>query len=378
MVHFFLDSRFAGMTYFCQLNLNLELEFLCATVMCMKLKRYKPLILQVGILLLLVSLALFILEQQKKFITIDFSKHYYPNKTIELTGFEEGEQWRGNYSYDSERVLEGRSSITFSSWYGIKNVITNEESIPIPSGYAKGYISLFVPDKKKLESMEVFQLILSENPENMKVFDLTQQLNVGWNRIPVVIPDWKKITTLTFNITSKKDEITEVNLDRFWIENTSVYTSDIINSNSRSISLKTIGERTYIFYSSPTEESFIFNSPQSINGGSVTISLIPEHAKNVVMAVNSTSMGIGGKNMSQCTLYEKSTTISEKMMKTTSANDNLYVFLKADIKNNAVAYSLSNNGIDFESCGVAKASEKKPIQLSLDGSYLIDSYSVEY
>ena len=344
----------------------------------MKLKRYKPLILQIGILLLLISLALFILEQQKKFITVDFSKHYYPNKTIELTGFEEGEQWRGNFSYDSKRVLEGKSSLVFSSWYGAKNSITKEETVPLTDGYTKGYVSIFINEKKGLLSIDTLQLVLSESAENKKGFDLTPLLHVGWNRIPVVIPQWKKIINLSFAITSKKGEIAEVNLDRFWIENTSVYTSDIITTKSQSISLRTIGDRTYIFFSSPDEESFTFNLPTSISRGAVTISLLPEQSKIVALSLNSTSMRISGKNMSQCVLYKDRTSVSEKILQTTSANNNLYVFLKAEVKNNNILYSLSNNGIDFEQCGVVKTSEKKPIQLILHGSYLVDSYSVEY
>lgn len=334
--------------------------------------------LQVGILLLLISLALFILEQQKKFVTIDFSKHYYPNKTVELTGFEEGEQWRGNFSYDSERVLEGKSSIVFSSWYGAKNSITNEEMVPLTDGYTKGYVSIFIHEKKKLLSIDTLQLVLSESAENKKEFDLTPQLHVGWNRIPVVIPQWKKIVKFSFAITSKKGEIAEVNLDRFWIENTTAYTSDVITTNSKSISLKTVGERTYLFFTSPEEESFTFNSPQSINRGSITISFIPEHTNKVIMSVNSTSMKMGGKNTAQCALYSNTTNVSEKIMKTTSINNDLYVFLKADVKSDTILYSLSNNGIDFEECGEVRSSKKKPIQISLQGSYLIDSYSVEY
>ena len=90
------------------------------------MKRYKKLLLQVGVLLFICGTFLFILEQQKKFVTIDFSKRYAKNKTIELAGFEEGERWQGNYSYDSQRVLEGKSSITLSSWYGKENSIERE------------------------------------------------------------------------------------------------------------------------------------------------------------------------------------------------------------------------------------------------------------
>jgi len=346
--------------------------------MCMKLKRFKPLLLQIGILLLLISVASFILEHQKRFITIDFSKHYFPNKSIEISSFEEGEQWRGNFSYDSERVLEGKSSVIFSSWYSTPNSIINEEIVNLTSGYSKGYISLFILDKKNLSAIESFRLTLTENPNNKKEYDFTPMLRMGWNRIPVVIPNWKKINTQTFTIISKNGEIAEVNLDRFWIENTSAYTSDVLTTKSPSISLRSIGERTYLFFASPQEESFTFNSPPSINNGSVTLSFIPEHSKNVVLSLNSTSMNIGGKSMSQCMLYKDKVLMVEKILKTTSASNNLYVFLKAEARNGDILYSLSNNGVDFETCGIVKAAGKKPIQLTLHGSYLIDSYAVEY
>jgi hypothetical protein len=239
-------------------------------------------------------------------------------------------------------------------------------------------VSLFVSDKKNLSSIDSLRLVLTENADNQKEYDILPLLRVGWNRIPVVIPNWKKISSQSFAISSKPGEIAEVNLDRFWIENMSIYTSDVLTTKSQSISLRTIGERTYLFFSSPDEESFAFNSPTSINRGSITVSLIPEHTKNVTLSLNSTSMYIEGKDMSQCTLFKSETKVSSKIMKATSASNNLYVFLKAEVKNNTISYLISNNGIDFEQCGTVKSSVKMPIQLTLRGSYLIDSYSVEY
>ena len=86
-------------------------------------KRYKPLLLQIGILLLILSIVIFFFAQKKQYINIDFSKLYEKNKTIELSGFEEGEPWEGNYSYDTERVMEGNTSITLTSWYAKENNI---------------------------------------------------------------------------------------------------------------------------------------------------------------------------------------------------------------------------------------------------------------
>jgi len=82
--------------------------------------------------------------------------------------------------------------------------------------------------------------------------------------------------------------------------------------------------------------------------------------------------------MNECFLYKGNDVTTTKMLQTTAAKDDLYTFIKAEVQNGKVNYSLSNNGVNFESCGVVAFSQKKPIQLSLQGSYLMDSYSAEY
>ena len=342
------------------------------------MKRYKPLLLQVGILLLLVSIGFFILEQQKKFVTVDFSKHYAPNKTIELSGFEEGELWQGNFSYDSQRTLEGKSSITLSSWYGKENSIQSRKDTPVPPGYTNGYISLYIADKQKLASLQSLSLLLVGDTDKKKKYVLTPQIHIGWNRIPISIPSWKKINQRSFSVVSKPGEIAEVNLDRFWIENTTTYTSDLFSTHGQSLSLRTIGDRTYLFSSSTFLDTYQLVNPSTIRKGVLTLSFIPEHAKEMQLSVNGTTMKIMGANMDECTLFKNSDKATVKKLQTTSGKDNLYVFLKVVVQNNKLAYSLSNNGVDFESCGIITYSQVRPIRLLLNGSYLIDSYSAEY
>lgn len=344
----------------------------------MKLKRYKPLIFQLGILLLICAIFIFILERQKKFITIDFSKQYAKNQTVELASFEPGETWRGNYSYDSQRVLEGKSSITFSSWYGAKNTIVKEEVTKISEGYVKGYVSLFIPDVKNVNAIEVFELGLSEATGKEKVYNLTPLLHVGWNRVPWVAPDWKSITSSSLTLISKAGEIAEVNLDRMWIENTSFYTSDVFTTKSSALSLRTIGDRTYLYSATPQRELYTLSAPQIITNGSVTLSLIPEHAGEVQLLINGGSMKISGKNMNECSLFQNSEKPVIKMLQKMSGKNDLYLFIKADVSGKNVTYSISNNGVDYEECGAIQGAQKQPIQLSLQGSYLLDSYAAEY
>lgn len=342
------------------------------------MKRYKPLLLQVGILILLISIGFFIVEQQKKFVTVDFSKHYAQNKTIEISGFEEGELWQGNFSYDSQRALEGKSSITLSSWYGKENSIQSSKNTVIPPGYTNGYISLYIADKQKLASLQSLSLHLVGDSNKKKEYVLTSEIHVGWNRIPISIPSWKNINQRSFSVVSKPGEIAEVNLDRFWVENTTAYTSDLFSTRGQSLSLRTIGDRTYLFSSSTFLDSYQLVNPSVIKRGELVLSLIPEHAKEMQLSLNGTTMKITGPNMDECLLYEKSDKKSVRKLQTTSGKDNIYVFLKVVVQNNKLAYSLSNNGVDFESCGVIAYSQAKPVRLLLNGSYLIDSYSAEY
>lgn len=342
------------------------------------MKRYKPLLLQVGVLLLILSVVIFILEQRKQFVSIDFSKRYQQNKTIELSGFENGERWQGNYSYDSERVLEGNSSITLSSWYGKENSIQKNQDTTLPPGYTNGYISLYVADKQNLSSIVSISLKLLGEKDQKKEYVLTPMVQLGWNRIAISVPSWKKITGESFSILSKPETIAEVNLDRFWIENTTVYTSDIISTKNKFLSLRTIGDRTYLFSASSFLENYLFTTPSFLRRGSIIVSLIPEHIKEMLLSLNGTSMKITGGNMNECLLYKDNDKPIKKVLKKTAGKNNLYVFIKAEIQKSAVVYSLSNNGVDFESCGAVVSSQKKPIQLSLQGSCLIDSYTAEY
>lgn len=352
------------------------LFFSYATVNSMK--RYKPLLLQVGILFFVFAVVFFVLEQRKQFVSVDFSKHYAQNKTIELSGFETGEGWQGNYSYDTKRVLEGKSSITFSSWYGKKNSIQKNQTTVIPSGYTNGYISIFVKDKQTLSNLSSFTLDLAGQKDEKKQYPLTSSLQLGWNRVAVTFPDWKKITKISFTILSKPETIVEVNMDRFWIENTTIYTSDIFSTQNKFVSLRTIGNRTYLFSASTVPETYTAVTPSAIRKGSVTVALIPEHAKEAVLALNNTSMKITGENMSTCLLSANDSTTLNKNLQTASGKDDLYLFMRAQLQNGKVVYSLSNNGVDFEQCGSVGSSMVKPIQLTLTGSYLIDSFSADY
>jgi len=355
-------------------NILQVLRLLC-TVMGMK--RYKKLLFQVGILLFIIAIFLFVLEQQKKFITVDFSKLYEANKTIELSGFEQTENWRGNYTYDSERFFEGKTSVVFSSWYGKENSIQKESSTVLRDGYTKGYISLFISDKQKKDSIRSLKAVI-ENDKQNKEYDLTSQLLVGWNKIVIVIPAWKNISKISFHILAKEGDVAEVNLDRFWVENSSQYMSDIIVTKSKSLSLRTIGDRTYLFVATPDFEQFHFEQPAQINRGIVTLSFIPEHAKKIQLLIDGTGVEIAGESMNLCTLTEKNMSVKKQALKSTKAPDDMYVFLKAEFKGDKIAYSVSNNGVTYEQCGVTTKSSSSGVTLGLQGSYLIDSYSVEY
>lgn len=341
------------------------------------MKRYKKLLFQVGVLIFIVAIFLFILEQQKKYVSIDISKKYESNKTIELSGFEQEENWQGNYSYDSERVMEGKTSIIFTSWYGKETTIQKERKYDLKPGYSKGYLSLYVADKEKLDSLTMLKFTLHSGKQK-KEYDLRPQLTVGWNRLPLAIPAWNTVTNMSFLINSKMDAITDISLDRLWIENTMQYMTDVVDSQSKSLSLRTIGDRTYLFLAAPGMETLTFVEPQKIKRGTVTISFIPEHARKIIFSLNGTAMEISGDRMDICSLSERGTVIKKHNLANNKAPNDMYVFVQAELSKGKIIYSLSNNGVTYEQCGMITSDTTSPVELSLLGSYLIDSYSVEY
>lgn len=82
--------------------------------------------------------------------------------------------------------------------------------------------------------------------------------------------------------------------------------------------------------------------------------------------------------MDICTLTEKDTVIKKANLANNKAPNDMYVFVQAELRKDKIMYSLSNNGVTYEQCGIVTTHTTSPVELSLLGSYLIDSYSAEY
>lgn len=341
----------------------------------MRIRKNK--LLQGGILLLIVAAVVFFFENQKSFVHTDFSQKFFNYKTKEVSLFEIGDGWRGNFTYDTERAVEGKTSMILTSWYGAKSEVTLTKTIPLDS-YSKGYVLIFVKDKTELGKMKDVYLELKEGPEQAQLIPLLKELKVGWNRVAFMVPNWKQLTSLSIGIESQPQTIAEINIDRMWIENTDAYTKELVTQKPTWLSLRTIGERTYLYSFSPEVASYTLANPSVIRSGTITIGIIPERAKTIRLGLNGTDVHVSGDNMKTCTVNANSKTVIRKLLSETSGSNDYYVFLRAVVKGNFVTYSISNNGLDFEECGTAGRARKEPITLSLDGSYLIDGIQAEY
>jgi len=329
----------------------------------------------VVIALIIMCILLYFSSLQKKFGTVDFTSKYKLMAPIELAGFEQGEGWQGNFTYDNGKVQEGNTSIIFSSWYGKENTISRQKQFTI-EGYKKGYLSVFIKNKEQLNAITSFLLVLKNENAQEKTF-VFSKLATGWNRIEISLPDWKKITSLTLSINSKPEQITEINLDRLWLEKNDEYKEDL-DTQSKASSLRSIGERVYYFSASNEEVNYSFNQIQPFKKGVVSVSVIPEHANKLSLALNGTVAHLSIANPHECILTnDKNVSVKKKLTKTSFEN-NIYVFIKATALSSKIKFSLSNNGVDFEDCGEIETEGKTSTKLFLDGSYLIDSYSFEY
>ncbi len=325
---------------------------------------------------LLAMIALFYLSSsQKKIGTVDFTAKYKQMSPIELAGFEQGEGWQGNFTYDNGQVLEGNTSIVFTSWYGKENVISRQKQFDV-KGYQNGYLLLFVKNKEQLNALTSFTLTFQNNKNEKKTFPLSH-LTTGWNRLAFTLPNWEKITSIEFSITSSPLLIAEINLDRLWLQKNDDYKNDISTSTNTS-SLRTIGNRVYYFSASEKAASYTFPQLQSFVRGTVSVALIPEHANSATLSLNGTSVNLSLSTPKTCILTNNKKESIKKNFTKTLFENSTYVFIKATTIKDKVQFSLSNNGVDFEDCGEIKMDGKSSPELHLTGSYLIDSYSFEY
>lgn len=340
----------------------------------MQFKKNK--LLQGGILIFIIAAVFFFFENQTEFVQTDYSQKYFQHKTKELSLFEIGDGWRGNFTYDTERAVEGKTSMTLTSWYGADSYVSLAKTIPLDE-YTKGYVLVYVKNKQELAKIENVYLELSEG-SNKQEYSIIKELIPGWNRVAFMVPKWKKIENIKIGIASRPQVIAEINIDRMWIENTDAYSKDLLTQKPTWLSLRTIGERTYLYSFSPELVTYSLSQPSSIRSGTITVGLIPERAKTIRFGVNGTDMNISGDNMKTCVVNTNGKPAVRKLLRDTSGGNDYFVFLRATLNGNDITYSVSNNGLDYEECGTADRARKEPITLSLDGSYLIDSIQAEY
>ncbi len=334
-------------------------------------------LLQGGILLLIIAAVVFYFENQKVFVNTDFSQKYFYHKTKELSLFEIGDGWRGNFTFDTERAVEGKTSMTLTSWYGAKSEVMLTKTIPLEL-YTKGYVLIFVKNKQELAKIKNISLELKEGSNNSKTYPFLKDISPGWNRVAFLVPDWKQITDVTFSIEAQPQTIAEINIDRMWLENTDVYSKDLVSEKPTWLSLRTIGQRTYLYSFSPERITYMLSKPNHMRNGTVTVGIIPERAKEIQLGINGTNVQIGSNNMKTCVVNASGKQVVHKILKDTSGANDLYVFLRATLKGNTIAYAISNNGLDFEECGTTMRTRKEPLSISLNGSYLIDGIQAEY
>jgi len=325
-------------------------------------------ILQGGIIILIIACVFWYFESQKKYIHLSMSEQYAPQATKEFSGFEEHDGWQGNYSFDTGRAMEGKTSMTFTSWYGKESTITLMREIEL-KGYKRGTIMVFVKDTAQLRAVDKLYLELYEGSEKKYTTALTTGLKAGWNTVTFTLPDLERINVVKLHIMSKPAVIAEINLDRLWFAKESIDTIPSFDGAHAQMSIRTLGNRTYLFVSPSSKQRYSLLNPPRMRGGSVTVGVIAERSGTIGLGVNGTTMQLMGGSHTTC---------MGRQLKKVSGADDYYIFLRATIDHNAITYSVSNNDVDYEICGTVKRQTNDGPSLVVQGSYLIDSIDAEY
>lgn len=215
------------------------------------------------------------LEFKEKKYNVDFTKAYAGN-VLEISDFEEGEKWNGDFNIDDSNFMEGKTAFSLAS----KN---NSSSI------------IYLNEKLDLSKFEVFKMLIYSAKENDT--DNIQKLNLrfgnkndtlyyeysirnvkeGWNIITMEKKNfafsrgvtkketdektgeetvktvssedalWSNIESVTLELTSRPANRVELTFDRLWAEKDESYQEEDFRTDSPyTLSLRNYNKQTYL------------------------------------------------------------------------------------------------------------------------------------
>ncbi|PIY71775.1 hypothetical protein COY87_04405 [Candidatus Roizmanbacteria bacterium CG_4_10_14_0_8_um_filter_33_9] len=322
----------------------------------------------------------------------------YKNGSIEIAGFKEGENWIGDYTYDSGRSLDGNTGINLFSQNESISEIKLNKNIDL-SSFNSILITVYIESEQIAQQTDNFTFSLITN--NAKQYSIPiSPLRRGWNMLTFPLPSFrdeknhetltdKHISSFGFTLSSTKNHISQITIDRLWAERyDKPYMSQVITLKSLSSSFRTIDQHTYLNLFSTGINRVSFPQLKQVTQFIFTCKVIPENKGSFGFFMSSDN--IPQSELSFLITHENNWVIekSEKAQKSYQIatgkiqefyNISIPFWLRMTKQGNTLSIDYSINGNDFKN--IAKTNdvhiESGTIGLLSNGSFLIDYIDIK-
>lgn len=359
-------------------------------------KRYTPYILFALVFVLVFFLLKSIKPRERKPVySLNFKQLYARRPTLEIADFSEGENWKGNYTFDSERTFDGEVGMNLFSSSNSPATIMRTRQLDI-SSYDTLYGYVFVAKQESAAQMESLKFGFKSGT-NADAFFKVAGLKAGWNLIAMPRRDfaakdfdWKNVNTTYVELVSRNGYTVQIAMDRIWAQATVQNNSDFLSYPRSYLNLKTFNKETYLHLASPMKEAVVFNRKFDRNDFSYTVTLAPLKFGTFGLAFQTDEklksgyyFSVEGPRMDRWKLSKK-----EEGREIALANGELtdntfekeaYLWVRTEKKGDRINLSISFDNQNFLPLKEVRDNSfsKGFVGIFYQGSYLIDSVEVK-
>lgn len=248
-----------------------------------------PIIIVIILLIVLSSIPFFLRKPNNSQNNLPYHLEWgqlYKNGSVEIAGLKEGENWIGDYTFDSDRSLDGNTSINMFSQNGKVSKIALHKDMDL-SLFNSINMTIYIESEQIAQQTEnfIFSLITS----NSKQYSIQiTPLRRGWNMLSFPLSSFrddlnheilenKRVLSFSFLLSSTKNHISQITIDRIWAEQyDKPYLSHVSTLHSFSSSFKTIDQNTFLNLFSQGINRISFPQINHISQFTFTCKVIPE------------------------------------------------------------------------------------------------------
>jgi len=218
-------------------------------------------------------------RELKTSFSLNFPDTYAGKQTLEIANFGEGENWKGNYTFDSVRTFDDEVGMNIFSTQEVPASISRVRRLDL-SGYDTLFAYVLAPDAQTASHIARLSIGF-RNAKDETSFKVTN-LKEGWNYLVLAKKDfssknfdWKTTESAFVELVSKKGTTAQIALDRLWAQNSQMDNDAFLTYDKRYLNLKTLNKETYLNLASPIEASVLFDKEIKRDNFSYTVALAP-------------------------------------------------------------------------------------------------------